>query len=63
MTTENQDDVVEEVTYETVAEFLEGTPPNRVIHISDLSEHKTVGGYLRDVMRTPEIQLHCPSDN
>jgi len=63
MTTEGQDVVTEEIKYETVAEFLEWTPPNRLTHISDLSEHKYVGSYWRDIAVTPEIQLHCPSDS
>lgn len=64
MSTESEtEQVQEEVQYESIADFLEGTPPNRVSHISDLSEHKHIQhiGYT-DVMRTPEIQLHCTSD-
>lgn len=61
-TNEEAENVAEEPKFETVAEFLEGTPPNRVTNISDLSEYKAVGSYLRNVMRTPDIQLHCPSE-
>lgn len=61
-TEEDAEKIVEEPKFETIVEFLEGTPPNRVSNISDLSDHKYVGSYYRDVMRTPEIQLHCPND-
>lgn len=63
MSTEKTKTVAEEPKFETVTEFFEGTPPNRVSHISDLSRYSAVGNYYRDVMRTPEIQLHCPSDS
>lgn len=60
---ENPDKVQEEIHYESISDFLEGFPPNQLAHISNLSERK----YLQnighcDVMRTPEIQLHCTSD-
>ena len=52
-------EVKEEIKYQTMAEFLESTPPNQLINISDLS--KTIpsqfGSY--NVVRTPQIQLHC----
>ena len=39
MSTESEtEQVQEEIQYESIAEFLEGIPPNRVTHISDLSE-------------------------
>jgi hypothetical protein len=64
MDTESETDKVQQETqFETVAEFLEGTPPNRISHISDLAEHKATNVGWRDVMRTPEIQLHCSSDD
>lgn len=55
--------VAEEPKFETVAEFLEGTPPNKVSHISNLSKYKVVGNTYRNVMLTPEVQLHCPSES
>ena len=55
--------VQEEVQYESITDFLEGTPPNRESHISDLSEYKMCQYGRRNVMRTPEIQLHCSSDS
>ena len=54
-------EVKEEITYQTMAEFLEGAPPNQFVNISDLSVNKKspVGGYYHNFLRTPEIQLHC----
>jgi hypothetical protein len=62
---EEVDEVTEEIDYETIVDFFESTPPNRVSHISDLAVQKAPrqGGYVRDFLNTPEIQLHCPSDN
>lgn len=59
------EEAVEEINYEAIVEFLESTPPNRNTHISDLSHYKCPRGGSRyqDVMRTPEIQLHCPNDS
>lgn len=62
MSEEKGQDVAEEPKFENVSDFLEATPPNRVSHISDLSEHKSVNGYCRNILNTPDIQLHCPSD-
>lgn len=62
MSDETGQDVAEKLKFETVSDFLEATPPNRVSHISDLSEHKFVNGW-RNILNTPDIQLHCPSDS
>ena len=55
-----QEEVKEEIEYQQISEFLESTPPNQRIHISDLV---TVSGSayngFRYKIRTPEIQLHC----
>jgi hypothetical protein len=58
----DQDKVKEEIVYQTIAEFFESTPPNQLIHISDLSiyEHGQYANYNR--IRTPEIQLHCDNE-
>jgi hypothetical protein len=62
LTDQNDDKVKEEIVYQTIAEFLESTPPNQLINISDLSFWK-VGQYRNyHEMRTPEIQLHCNHD-
>lgn len=60
----NEEPIQEESQYYSIADFLEGHPPNQLSKISDLSEHKHVSNVgFCDVMRTPEIQLHCPSDS
>ncbi len=54
----------EEIQFVTIAEFLEGTPPNKFLNISDLSVHKmnSKTAYYENVLNTPEIQLHCSND-
>ena len=60
MSAKTTDEVKEEIKYQTIAEFLEGTPPNQVIRISDLSIWKENShGRYSYAMHTPEIQLHC----
>ncbi len=59
MSDKSTDEVKEETEYQPIAEFLESTPPNQVIHISDLSEWKRNQYRAYKGMRTPEIQLHC----
>lgn len=58
------EEIKEEVEYQQISEFLESTPPNQRIHISDLVKvtGSSYGGYTYYV-RTPEIQLHCDHDN
>ncbi len=50
----------EEIKYLTMAEFLEGTPPNRTINISDLwvMRYPPQRGSYK-ALQTPEIKLHC----
>jgi hypothetical protein len=62
---ENPEKIQQEIQYQSVSEFLESFPPGQAAHISDLSEFKYVSsiGGPADVMRTPEIQLHCTSDS
>ena len=63
MTDQSADEVKEEIEYQTIAEFLESTPPNQLVHISDLSAWKrSQYGATWNEMRTPEIQLHCNHD-
>ena len=59
MSDQSTGEVKEEIEYQTIAEFLESTPPNQLIHISDLSVWKTYNYGDRNEIRTPEIQLHC----
>ena len=50
-----------EIRCQTVAEFLEGSPPNQSAYISDLaSSNYSMGGYP---LNTPELQLHCTDDS
>ena len=58
MSDKNTDEVKEINEYQTIAEFLESTPPNQVIQISNLSI-RSHNPYLEIDMYTPEIQLHC----
>ena len=59
MSEKSTDEVKEEIEYQTIAEFLESTPPNQVKPISDLAE-RTQNQYLEySIIHTPEIQLHC----
>ena len=58
-----QEEVQTEVTYQTLSEFLQSTPPNQSRHISDLSVSESVGSpYPRIIQKisTPELELHCP---
>ena len=59
MADQNTEEVKEEIEYQTIADFLESTPPNQLIHISDISQWKHIDYSDRNVMLTPEIQLHC----
>ena len=49
---------VAELPLKTLAEFLESTPPNARIQISDLVERKANSWSIKE----PDIQLHCTSD-
>lgn len=62
MTEQSAEEVKEEIEYKTISDFFESTPPNQLIHISDVSLRKSnqYGSY--DVIHTPEIQLHCDHD-
>lgn len=64
MDAEKLDEVKEEVKYQTISEFLESTPPNQLMYISDLSVYMgDTSGQWCNRMSTPEIQLHCDSDS
>ena len=60
MTEKKTEEVKKEIEYQQFAEFLESTPPNQLIHISDISESKrtTYSAQFNEI-QTPEIQLHC----
>ena len=58
MTDQKTEEIKEEIEYQTISDFLESTPPNQLINISDLANRKR--GYM--AVKTPEIQLHCDSE-
>ena len=60
MSDKTTDEVKEGITFQTISEFLESTPPNQLIHISDLSiwKENSFGSYSHAI-HTPEIHLHC----
>ena len=60
MTDKVENLVKEEIEYQSISEFLESTPPNQTIHISDLAYPiHNPGLARRDALNTPDIQLHC----
>src|SRR5215207_8214315 len=47
----------------TFAEFLEGVPPGQSLDVADLfSNQRTAQGLPFYELRTPDIQLHCTSE-
>jgi hypothetical protein len=63
MSDKDTDGVKQEIAYQTISEFLESTPPNQLVHISDLSLWKQTQYRNYNAIRTPEIQLHCEHEN
>ena len=60
-----QEQVQTKITYQTLAEFLENTPPNQWRHISDLSVSQNIGPYPNPsgrIINEPELKLHCSHD-
>jgi hypothetical protein len=53
---------ITELNPQTFAEFLESSPPNQTILITDLMSRKSFGRGTDDYLRTPEIQLHCSNE-
>lgn len=64
MSSQSEDEIKKEIEYQTISNFLESTPPNQLIHISNLAIVKRYqhGGTYQNI-RTPEIQLHCEHEN
>lgn len=62
MSEQESDQVHEEIEYQSLAEFLESTPPNQIIHISDIAAYKPNQFSPIKAFSTPEIQLHCDHD-
>lgn len=54
---------VTEPEQQTFAEFLESSPPNQMIQISDLVTQKRLGSApAAYYLKAPEIQLHCSNE-
>ena len=60
---ENNQEMKDEPTVFTLADFLESIPPNQLFKISDLSNytHRLSIGNVDEIC-TPELQLHCPDE-
>ena len=52
-----------EVIPQSFAEFLETSPPNQSVHISDIVTLRWNNGIQSYVLTAPEIQIHCPDDS
>lgn len=61
---EESDVLEEQKEYQLLSDFLESTPPNQNVYISDLMANQYVHNdrVWKDVLSTPEIQLHCGSE-
>ena len=61
---DKQEQTEPEVTYQTFSDFLQNTPPNRLVYIADLGVPKEVGVnlYYHGKINTPELELHCSHD-
>ena len=57
----NQELTQNEMPYQTIAEFLETTPPNQLARISDLAKSTRVSNYCS--INTPILKLHCQHDS
>lgn len=59
--TEKVEEPIERMSF---SDFMEATPPSQLRHIADLSknEYYRPQGQNADLMKTPELQLHCPND-
>jgi len=59
----SKEEVKEEIEYQLISDFLENTPPNQRINISNLV---TVSGnmyHYQYKIKTPEIRLHCQDEH
>ena len=53
-----------EVTYQTLSEFLQSTPPNQWRYISNLfMQHTAPYGNVIKEINKPELELHCSEDS
>ncbi len=68
MTDRNKQEQIEtEVTCQNFSEFLQNTPPNQWVHISNLIVPQKLGpdpysNFDRRI-NTPELELHCSDDS
>lgn len=60
-----QEQVQTEVTFQTLSEFLESTPPNQWRNILNLSGPQNIGPYPNSsrALNRPELKLHCSDDS
>lgn len=58
----NTEEVKEEIEYQIFSDFLESTPPNQRINISNLL--KVINSFYENYeVKKPQIQLHCESES
>ena len=64
MDSDKQEEEQAEVTYQTLSEFLQSTPPNQWRHISNLSVSQHVGAYdsVSKEINKPKLELYCSND-
>lgn len=59
MTENKEEENHQETVYQTFSNFLESTPPNQTIHISDLVLRRMSATRVVFLLNTINIQLHC----
>lgn len=52
-----------EIETRTFSDFLESSPPNQLVRLSDMMDVKWKGVGRGYVLKTPDIQLHCTEDS
>lgn len=57
-----KEEVKEEIDYQSFSDFLESTPPNQLIYISNLVKVSGPSFALEYEIKKPEIQLHCEDE-
>jgi hypothetical protein len=62
---DTKEEIKQENDTQLFSYFLENTPPNQLVKISDISEYrqKRYGSGYCDLLAEPEIQLHCPHES
>ena len=61
---DKQEQTETEITYQILSEFLQNTPPNQPVHISDLAGPRMMDASYKPFSKinTPELELHCSYD-